>query len=104
MPAGRRDPIKGRTSFDCPVSHLLDDPPVHPNIMLKSNVRSGAHGRTKKMANSFPDWLFNVMLLGGIVALLLLTYHVFFAPILGAMTVLIALIVVAVIALFWPRY
>jgi hypothetical protein len=44
------------------------------------------------------------MLLGGIVALLLLAYHVFFAPILGAMTVLIALIVVAVIALFWPRY
>ena len=42
------------------------------------------------MQNAFPDWLFNVLLLGGIVGLLVLAFQVFAAPILGAMTMLVA--------------
>lgn len=56
------------------------------------------------MPNALSDWLFNVLFLGGIVALLLLSVHVFVAPILGAMTALIALILVVVVSLFWPQY
>jgi hypothetical protein len=56
------------------------------------------------MQNSFADWLFNVMLLGGIVALLALTAQVFVTPVLGAVSVLAALILVLVVAAFWPRW
>jgi hypothetical protein len=56
------------------------------------------------MQNSIADWLFNVMLLGGIVALLVLTFHVFVAPIIGAVSVLAALILVVVVAVFWPQW
>ncbi len=56
------------------------------------------------MQNAFPDWLFNVLLLGGIVGLLVLAFHVFATPILGAMTTLVALILVLVVSAFWPRW
>lgn len=57
------------------------------------------------MLNSFSSWLFNVLLWGAIVAVAALCYHTFGAPILdNGMAALIALGVVAVIALFWPKF
>jgi hypothetical protein len=56
------------------------------------------------MQNSFADWLFNVMLLGAIVALVALSVQVFVAPILGAVSVLAALVLVLVVAVFWPQW
>jgi hypothetical protein len=54
--------------------------------------------------NTASDWLFNVMLWGAIVALLVLSFHVFVAPILGTLVALIGLIFVLVVSAIWPRY
>jgi hypothetical protein len=56
------------------------------------------------MQNTFPDWLFNVMLLGGIVFILLLAADALVTPILGAITALIALVAVLAVAAFWPKW
>jgi hypothetical protein len=56
------------------------------------------------MQNAFPDWLFNVLLLGGIVGVLVLGVNAFVAPILEAMTTLIALVLVLVVSAFWPKW
>jgi hypothetical protein len=56
------------------------------------------------MQNAFADWLFNVMFLGAIAALLVLAFHVLAAPVLGAMTTLAALALVLVVSAFWPRW
>jgi hypothetical protein len=56
------------------------------------------------MQNTFADWLFNVLLLGGIVGILVLGFHVFAAPILGALTTLVALGLVLVVSVFWPKW
>ena len=40
----------------------------------------------------------------GVVALLMLTSQVFVTPILGAVSVLAALILVLVVSVFWPRW
>ena len=56
------------------------------------------------MQNAFPDWLFNVLLLGGIVGILVLGIHVFAAPILGGMTTLVAFVLVLVVSAFWPKW
>jgi hypothetical protein len=57
-----------------------------------------------KMQNAFPDWLFNVLLLGGVAGTLVLGLHVFAAPILEPLTVLIALVLVLVVSAFWPKW
>ncbi|HWE21572.1 MAG TPA: hypothetical protein VG758_31085 [Hyphomicrobiaceae bacterium] len=54
--------------------------------------------------NTASDWLFNVMLWGAIVTLLVLSFHVFVAPILGAPTAIAGLIFVLVVSAFWPRF
>jgi hypothetical protein len=54
--------------------------------------------------NTASDWLFNLMLWGAIVALLVLSFHVFVAPILGGGTALIALAVVVVASALWPKW
>jgi hypothetical protein len=56
------------------------------------------------MMNTVSDWLFNVLLLGGIVALLVLLVHVYAAPIVGAVTMLAALGLVVVLSAFWPKW
>jgi hypothetical protein len=56
------------------------------------------------MQNAFADWLFNVLLLGGIVGFLALAFHVFAAPVLGSLATLIALVLVLVVSAFWPRW
>ena len=56
------------------------------------------------MQNTFPDWLFNVLLLGGIVGTLLLGVHTLAAPVLGAMTLLIAAALVLIVSAFWPKW
>jgi hypothetical protein len=56
------------------------------------------------MQNAFADWLFNVLLLGGIIGILVLAFHVFAAPILGVLSTLIALVLVLVISAFWPKW
>ena len=56
------------------------------------------------MQNAFPDWLFNVLLLGGIAGTLMLAFEVFAAPIVGGLTALVALVLVLVVAAFWPRW
>jgi hypothetical protein len=56
------------------------------------------------MQNAFPDWLFNVLLLGGVIGTLLLGVQVFAAPVIGAMTTLIAAILVLVVSAFWPKW
>jgi hypothetical protein len=54
------------------------------------------------MLNTFSGWLFNVLLLGALAGL---CYHTFAAPILyDALVPLVALGVVAVVALFWPKF
>jgi hypothetical protein len=54
--------------------------------------------------NTASDWLFNVMLLGAIVALLVLTFEVFVGPILNGLTVLVGLVLVVVVAALWPQW
>lgn len=57
------------------------------------------------MLNTFSGWLFNILLLGAIVAAAGLCYHTFASPILhDGFTALVALGVVAVISLFWPKF
>ena len=47
------------------------------------------------MQNTFPDWLFNVLLLG---------VHTLAAPVLEAMTLLIAAALVLIVSAFWPKW
>jgi ABC-type Fe3+-siderophore transport system permease subunit len=54
--------------------------------------------------NPFSSWLFNVMLWGGIFALVGLSYQVFAHPFITGITALITLGVVLVLSLFWPKY
>jgi hypothetical protein len=57
------------------------------------------------MLNTFSGWLFNILLWGAIVAVAALFYHTFAAPVLdNGMNALIALGVIAVISLFWPKF
>jgi hypothetical protein len=57
------------------------------------------------MLNTFSGWLFNVMLWGGIIAVAMLVYHTFVAPILhDGLVALVALAVIAVLSLFWPKF
>ena len=57
------------------------------------------------MLNTFSGWLFNILLGGAIVAVAILCYHTFAAPILdNGLVALVGLGVVAVIALFWPKF
>jgi hypothetical protein len=57
------------------------------------------------MLNTFSGWLFNILLLSAIAAVVGLCYHTFAAPILyNGLVPLIVLAVVAVIALFWPKF
>jgi uncharacterized membrane protein YdcZ (DUF606 family) len=60
--------------------------------------------REEEMQNAFPDWLFNVLLLGGIAGTLVLAVEVFAAPIVGGLTTVVALVLVLVVAAFWPRW
>lgn len=56
------------------------------------------------MFNTFSGWLFNVLLWGGVIGLVILSYHTFVAPILyDGFVALMAFLVVAVLSLFWPR-
>lgn len=55
------------------------------------------------MHNAFPDWLFNVLFLGGIAGILVLGFNAF-VPILGTLTTLIALALVLLISAFWPKW
>jgi hypothetical protein len=54
--------------------------------------------------NPFSSWLFNVMLWGGIFALVGLSYQVLVQPIITGLTATIALVVILVLSLFWPKY
>jgi hypothetical protein len=54
--------------------------------------------------NTTSDWLFNVMLWGAIVALLVLTFEVFVGPILNGLTALVALVLVLVVSALWPQW
>ncbi len=54
--------------------------------------------------NPFSSWLFNVLLWGAIFALAGLSYHVFVAEIISGPMALIALAVIVVLSLFWPKY
>ena len=57
------------------------------------------------MLNTFSGWLFNVLLLGAIAAVAGLCYHTFAAPILdNGLVAVVGLGVVAVLALFWPKF
>jgi hypothetical protein len=60
--------------------------------------------REDAMLNTFSSWLFNVMLWGAIFALAGLSYQVFVGPILSGMSALIALGMILVLSLFWPKY
>jgi uncharacterized membrane protein YdcZ (DUF606 family) len=67
-------------------------------------MRRGAHQEEGKMQNAFPDWLFNVLFLGGIVGIVVLGFNAFVAPVLGMLTTLVALVLVLVISAFWPKW
>jgi hypothetical protein len=56
------------------------------------------------MMNTASDWLFNLMLWGAIVTLLLLGFQVFVMPILSAAVAIIALIFVVVVSALWPQW
>jgi hypothetical protein len=57
------------------------------------------------MLNTFSGWLFNLMLWGGIVAVVALCYHTFVEPILyNGPAALVALAVIAIVSLFWPKF
>jgi hypothetical protein len=54
--------------------------------------------------NSASDWLFNIMFWGAIVALLVLSFHVFVTPILGTAVALIGLLFAVVVSALWPQW
>ncbi len=56
------------------------------------------------MLNTFSDWLFNVLLWGAVAALVGLSIEVFASPVLNGLNALVALGVVLVLSLFWPKY
>jgi hypothetical protein len=56
------------------------------------------------MLNTFSGWLFNLLLLGGIVAIALLGYHTFVGPVLyDPIIPVVALGLAALVGLFWPK-
>jgi hypothetical protein len=54
--------------------------------------------------NTASDWLFNLMLWGAIVTLLVLGVHVFVTPILSMVIALIGLGFVVVVSALWPKW
>jgi hypothetical protein len=60
--------------------------------------------REEQEMNTASDWLFNLMLWGAIVTLLVLCVHVLVAPILGGMVSLIGLAVVVILSALWPKW
>jgi hypothetical protein len=54
--------------------------------------------------NTASDWLFNITLWGAIVALVVLSFHVFVTPILGPAVALIGLLFVVVVSALWPKW
>jgi hypothetical protein len=57
------------------------------------------------MVNPFASWLFNLMFWGAIITLAVLLYATYTSPsFIDGMNALIALGVVAVLSLFWPKY
>jgi hypothetical protein len=54
--------------------------------------------------NTASDWLFNLMLWGAIVTLLVLSIHVFVTPILGAPVALIGLVFIVAVSAVWPKW
>jgi hypothetical protein len=83
-----------------------------PYDFSSSKLPSGAgslRAEVSAMANSFADWLCNVMLWSAIVALVVLLYEVFasrgfLSDAANLMTGLVAVAVVAVVAALWPHY
>ena len=56
------------------------------------------------MLNTFSGWLFNVLLLGGIIGIAMLGYHTFVGPVLyDPIIPMVALGAGALVALFWPK-
>ena len=54
--------------------------------------------------NTASDWIFNLMIWGAIVGLVVLTLHVFVTPILSAAVTLVGLAIVVVASAFWPKW
>jgi hypothetical protein len=54
--------------------------------------------------NTAANWLFNLMLWGAIVTLLVLCVHVFVTPILGAVSSLLGLAVIVILSALWPKW
>jgi hypothetical protein len=56
------------------------------------------------MLNTFSGWLFNLLLLGGIVGVALLGYHTFVGPVLyDPIISVVVLGLAALVAVFWPK-
>jgi hypothetical protein len=60
--------------------------------------------REERHMNTAADWLFNLMLWGAIVALLVLGVHTLVTPIVGVAVTLVASAAVVVLAALWPRW
>jgi hypothetical protein len=56
------------------------------------------------MTNTFSDWLCGVLVWTAIVMLVGLTVEVFLSPIINGWTALLALAIVLLAPLFWPKY
>jgi hypothetical protein len=54
--------------------------------------------------NPISSWLFNLMLWGGVFALVGLSYHAFVQPIITGLTASIALVAILVLSALWPKY
>jgi hypothetical protein len=61
-----------------------------------------AQGRNENM-NTASDWLFNLMLWGAVVTLLVLLVNLA-TPILGATVALLGLVLVVVLSALWPKW
>jgi len=56
------------------------------------------------MLNTFSDWLCGVFVWTAIVMAIGLSYEVFVSPIINGWSSLVALVIVLVASLFWPKY
>ena len=56
------------------------------------------------MLNTFSDWLCGVLVWTAIAMLIGLSYEVFVSPIISGWSSLVALVIVLVAALFWPKF
>jgi len=58
------------------------------------------------MINSFAGWVFNLMLWGAVFALVALVYATFVTPVIlyNPINALIALGVIAMLSLLWPKF